>query len=91
MRLTNLATNPYMTDPDLASGVLKGAALTMYQVQGTNGYFGACSSVTSQTIKKCFVEHFKPSHSKRETGIDRQIMIKVAKITETIGFCSWTT
>jgi len=29
-----------MTDASLSSGILKGAALTMYQVQGTNGYFG---------------------------------------------------
>lgn len=29
-----------MTDPDLSKGLLKGAKLTMYQVQGTNEFFG---------------------------------------------------
>jgi hypothetical protein len=32
VRLTKAATDPYMTDPTLRAGVLKGAYLTMYQV-----------------------------------------------------------
>ena len=30
----------YMTDPTLRAGLLKGTFLTMYQVQGTDNYFG---------------------------------------------------
>eukprot|EP01043_Picozoa_sp_COSAG02_P051126 COSAG02_NODE_5344_length_4414_cov_5.903824_1_plen_998_part_00 len=40
VRLTKAATDPYMTDDTLRSGILKGTFLTMYQVQGTDNYFG---------------------------------------------------
>ena len=40
VRLTKAATDPYMLDSGLRAGVLKGAYLTMYQVQGTDNYFG---------------------------------------------------
>ena len=40
VRLTKAATDPYMLDPGLRAGVLKGSFLTMYQVQGTDNYFG---------------------------------------------------
>jgi hypothetical protein len=39
-RLTTGIRDAFMTDPTLAKGVLKGTKFTMYQVQGTNGYFG---------------------------------------------------
>ena len=35
----------YMTDETLRAGILKGTFLTMYQVQGTDGYFGNWSQV----------------------------------------------
>ena len=45
VRLTRVATDPYMTEPTLRAGILKGAYLTMYQVQGTNDYFGNWTQV----------------------------------------------
>eukprot|EP01046_Picozoa_sp_COSAG06_P019084 COSAG06_NODE_1348_length_9778_cov_6.672280_7_plen_990_part_00 len=44
-RLTKRATDPYMTDPQLRNGILKDAYLTMYQVQGTDRYFGNWSQI----------------------------------------------
>jgi hypothetical protein len=39
-RLTSAIRDAFMQDPVLSKGVLKDAKFTMYQVQGTNGYFG---------------------------------------------------
>jgi hypothetical protein len=49
VRLTKAATDPYMTDPTLRAGVLKGTYLTMYQV----GPVVLLSARWSQTSLSC--------------------------------------
>ena len=39
-RLTTGITAGFLDDPALSKGLLKGTKFSMYQVQGTNGYFG---------------------------------------------------
>eukprot|EP00040_Diaphanoeca_grandis_P024834 m.136926 g.136926 ORF g.136926 m.136926 type:complete len:1061 (-) comp29894_c0_seq1:14-3196(-) len=54
-RITNGVTSEFLNDPTLAKGVLKDTAFTMYQVQGTNPFFGNWSQ--TRNIQSPMLNH----------------------------------
>ena len=61
-RLTTGITAGFLDDPALSNGLLKDSKFSMYQVQGTNSYFGNWSQTRSILTPMMNHQTGKPSH-----------------------------